>query len=247
MEIKQEKYKFNKERHLHQLLVDGEYRNLTGCTTVLQVIAKPALIQWSANMTAKYITENFKEGCNILKLCDEARYSHRKRKEKAGDYGTKTHEEIEKYITQCISEFGGRPIDIETNGNKSIRNFVDWARKNKVIFLATEKNVYSEEMFTGGIVDFVCEIDGQIFVGDIKTAKSGIYPENFWQCAGYDLMMKDMGLPFAQDIKGYLILNLKENGQMLEKRSISNGDNTKAFLSCLSLYRIKQKIKNQVL
>ena len=242
-----EKYRFNEGRHLHQLFTEGEWKNLTGCTTILGIVAKPALIQWSANVTAQYILDNYvKGGDDLPEICKEAKVAHRKRKESAGEYGTKTHEEVEKYITQCISEFDGRPIDIETNGNKSIRNFVDWARKNKVKFLATEQNIYSERLFIGGIVDFVCEIDGQVFVGDIKTAKSGIYPENFWQCAGYDIMMKDMKLEWAEKIKGYVILNLKENGQFLEERSVSNGENTKAFLACLDIYRIKERIKKQL-
>lgn len=244
-----EKYKFEPKRHLHQLSVNGEWKNLTGCTTILSVIAKPALISWAANMAVGYIKENGIEDDNSegiwisFKELEEARKAHTKRKEKAGDWGTKVHAEIERYIKNTIA-INGNAKD-KTKYDESIKNFIDWAVKNKVKFLETEKNIYSEKLFLGGIVDIVCEIDGQKWIGDIKTAKSGIYPENFWQCAGYDLMLKEMKL--YPDIKGYLILNLKENGEMLEKRSISNGDNTKAFMACLDIYRIQEKIKNQVI
>lgn len=244
------KYRFNEERHIHQILVDGEYRNLTGCTTILGIVAKPALIQWSANMAVGYVKDKW--GTNgltskeLFEVLDEAKTAHRRRKESAGEYGTMVHDTVSEIIQDAIDNCDGY-VRSGKNPNKSIQNFLDWAITKNVKFLATEKNIYSERYFIGGIVDFVCEIDGQVFVGDIKTAKSGIYPENFWQCAGYDIMMKDMGLSWANDIKGYVILNLKENGEFLEKRSISNGDNTKAFLACLEIYRIKEKINNQVI
>lgn len=261
------KYEFNKEKHLH--LLDG--KPLTGCTTILSVLAKPALIQWAADMVVYQMgwrspkkplligeknqldasTEflqwlNGKTVEEWVDFMEEARKAHVKRKEKAGEWGTETHETISNLIRTAIDYNEGKIQDIETT-SQAIRNFIDWSIKNKVKFLETEKNIYSESLWIGGIVDFICEIERKVWIGDIKTSKSGIYSENFWQCAGYDLMVKEMKLPFAQDIKGYLILNLKESGEFIEKRSISNGDNTKAFLACLEIYRVKEKIKNQII
>jgi len=48
-------YRFNKEKHLHELLVDNKWKSLTGCTTILGILSKPMLIQWSANMAVEYI------------------------------------------------------------------------------------------------------------------------------------------------------------------------------------------------
>lgn len=240
------KYKFNKERHLHQILIDEEWRNLTGCTTVLNVLAKPALIQWSANMTANFLRDKL-EDIKKLKLTefrallDEARKAHCKRKKKGGDYGKKIHSIINVLISEAITSNKGYIQRARKYKEKSVQNFIDWAIQNKVRFLETEKNIYSEPLFIGGIVDFVCEIGGKIWIGDIKTSKSGIYPENFWQCGGYNLMLRDMDL--YSDITGYLILNLKESGEMLEKRSINNKDNKKAFMACLTIYRLQEKLK----
>lgn len=236
-----ERYKFDEKQHLHQLNVDGKWENLTGCTTILSVIAKPALIQWSANEAVRHIEENLKDAIQGIidwsSLFQEARIAHRKKKEKAGDWGTEIHKEIENYIKAKIE---GKDYDYP----EKIKSFVEWVEKNKVIFIESEKNIYSEKLWIGGIVDFVCEIDGQRWIGDIKISKSGIYPEHFWQTAGYDLMLQDMGEPEAD---GYIILNLKENGEFLEKRSVSNSDNIKAFKSCLNIYRIKEKIKNNII
>ena len=254
-------YRFVSEnnQHLHQILVDGEWKNLTGCTTVLSVIAKPALIQWAANMAVDYVENNSviidRLGIDSLpervyeieiSKLEEARKAHTKRKEKAGDYGTKTHEEIEKIIKGAIDVFEGKiPKYTLPDESKSIQNFRNWAEENNVKFLESELHVHSKEMFTGGIVDFICEIEGQVWVGDIKTSGSGIYPEHFAQIAGYQLMLNEMGL--YPNITGYLVLNLKESGEMLEKRSVSNEDNKKFFLAALEIYRQQERLKAQTI
>lgn len=229
------KYEFIKEKHKH--LLDG--KELTGCTTILGVIAKPALIQWAANMAIDFIEVAIKEKLELTpELLKSARTAHCKRKEKAGDWGTQVHFEIENYIQNEIENKSNEvyPINIE--------NFVKWARDNKVKFLATEKNIYSEKLWLGGIVDFVCEINNEIWIGDIKTSKSGLYAENFWQCAGYEIMMNECSE--YKNIKGYVLLNLKEAGGFLEKRSISNEEHKKAFLACLEIYRQKEKTNNLI-
>ena len=85
-----ENYRFNKERHLHQLLVDGIWKNLTGCTTVLNVISKLALIPWAANMTAKFLEPKLKEIKEIV--------------EKIGD--KQKIDGIEEVFGDCDDSFG---------------------------------------------------------------------------------------------------------------------------------------------
>ncbi len=246
-------YKFDKEKHLHQLKVNGEWKNLTGCTTVLGILAKPALITWAAKMTVEWIKENAqKEVTTDGKQAwlvdeedlEEAKKAHAKRKTDAGNYGTETHEAINRLIEDAIKNNNGYLKETLDKVNASILNFGKWAVENKVKFLETEKNIYSEFLFTGGIIDFVCEIGGQIWLGDIKTSGSGIYPEHFFQIAGYNLMLEEMGL--YKDATGYLVINLKENGEMLEKRNVSNDENKQIFRNCLEIYRVQEKLKNNI-
>ena len=240
-------YRFNPIAHLHEINIDGEWKVLTGCTTILQVLNKPALIQWSANMAVEYVKEKWEDGLTfdeLLNILEEAKSAHRKKKEKAGDWGTEMHAWVESCINSKINntEQPGLPTDKfqEVNAN----NFIKWAEDNKVKFIATERKVFSEKHFLGGIVDIICEIDGEVWLADIKTS-SGIYFEAFWQMAGYQIMLEEMG--FDKPIKGYIVLNLKKNGGFEEKRSISNEENKEGFLSCVKIYRIQEKIKNQII
>jgi hypothetical protein len=242
--LETKEYRFNEARHLHELFADGAWKSLTGCTTILSVLAKPALIQWSANMAVDYIYENISELITAKRerqdeILKEAKSAHRKKKELAGNFGTEVHAWIEKFIK------GEKPEPLEDeNKELACGNFVKWVDDNKVKFFESEKCLYSKKHWLGGIVDIVCEIDGQIWIADIKTG-SGIYFEAFWQMAGYQIMLEEMG--FDKPITGHIVLNLKKDGSFQEKRSVSNEDNKKGFMACLEIYRIQEKIKNQII
>ena len=237
------RYEFNKEKHLHML--DG--KALTGCTTVLSVIAKPALIPWAVKTCADFILLAIKDGKKITpELVDEAKKQHRLSKEKAGDWGTEIHGWIEKWVMAKIvgdEKQEPQPFGDELK-DKACQHFVKWATDNKVVFKESEKNVYSEKLWIGGIVDLVLEIDGKTWIADIKTG-SGIYPEHFWQMAAYDMCLNEMGL--YDGITGHIVLNLKKDGTFDEKRSVSNDENKEAFRAALTIYRVQEKIKNQVI
>ena len=160
------------EKKGHKYLLDGP--PLTGVTSVLKVIAKPALIQWAANQAVDYVRGKTKglEAIGIQQLeeiLEEAKIAHRRKKEEAGSKGTDVHSEIEGYIkTENWNPTGNESTD------KAVMLFITWAGMNKVKFLASEKQVYSQTHFLAGTLDFICEIDGKKYLGDIKTTGAGL-------------------------------------------------------------------------
>ena len=93
---------FNEENHLY--LLDG--KKITGCTTILKCIAKPALIQWAANMAVDYLKERIDDLYGVYKVDDkafskileQARQAHARKRDKAGDLGTTTHLILSQWI-----------------------------------------------------------------------------------------------------------------------------------------------------
>jgi hypothetical protein len=245
--IPQQGFYFDGENGRHDYFYDGA--KMTGCTTILSVIAKPFLIQWAANMAVDYIADKsiFFESTNEYKtngdILREARTAHRKKKEEAGTKGTDVHAIIENMIKFAIKEREGIIDCSIEHENKQVENFVEWALKNKVKFLESEKQLYSKELWIAGTCDFICKIDGKVWLGDIKTS-SGIYPEYFAQCAGYQIMIDENKL---YEIVGHIIVNLKKTGEFEEKRSISLEDYKRFFLAALDIYRVQEKIKGQIL
>ena len=226
------RYKFDKQNHIHEL--DG--KPLMGITTVLSVISKPALIQWAASMACNYVdearrSEGFKLE-DLEKILKEARTAHRRKRDKAGDFGTLVHEAIEVWIKE-----NKLPTNLDESQMAAFNNFKNWADENKVEFLESEKHVWSESDWLGGILDMVAMYKGKKVICDIKTS-SGIYPEMWAQMGGYHLCLKDMGE--HEGIEGYLIINLKKTGEIDFGYSDKMQFNQDFFKAALQLYKLKK-------
>jgi hypothetical protein len=255
-EIEQEVgHTFSEAGHVHKL--DGH--RLTGVTTILGILDKPYLLPWAANMTAKYIQENsnkIEHDGDLLfyevssQILEEAKKAYITTRDKAGVKGKDVHAIIEEIIKDVIENSGG-VIRSGRNNNKQVQKFIDWAIENKVKFLASEKLVHSKELFIGGICDFICEIDGKRFIGDVKTGKM-IDPTYFWQTSAYDYCLNEMGEGTAGS---YVIVRLgkdevDKDGNVIREGSFEVGvnhsydDNVEGFKALLTVYRKINLIKS---
>ncbi len=244
--MEQDIFEFTENGHSYTL--NG--KKLTGVTTVLGVISKgDGLIQWSANMAVEYVIKNSVPTHDItgdysvkISVLEEAKTAHRRVKEDAGDKGKDLHAIIEMIIGTAIMESKGaiskkwaKAVEmlVETpTKREQLTNFLDWAKDKK--FLESEKRTYSKELWLAGTVDFVYEFKGDVYVGDVKTAKT-IYPTNFWQTSAYQFMLQERGL--YPKIKGFTIVRLGKDGGFEVKDNFSYEDNIDGFKSALTIYR----------
>ena len=214
----------------HKYFLDG--KPMTGVTTILGVIAKPALIQWAANMAVDYAIENaidkgtqdevpyYTINADTLK---QARTAHAKKKTDAGKKGTDVHALCEDWI-----KTGALPEE----PNEQFANFTEWLKTENIKVLESEKRMYHPDLFIAGTCDLVFEKDGKRYVGDIKTS-SGIYYEAFIQMAGYSIMLEQMGEKFD----GYCVVNLRKDGKMEVQYRYDMETDKGAFMAALTLYR----------
>ena len=225
-----------------------------GVTTILKVIGKPFLIPWAVKVALEYVKDNSEmeykktsegepeeNGITGRMIIDEdilkkAKTENVRIMQTAGKWGTKVHKVIEDWI-KC----GELPKDLDKMQMVAFDNFRKWVADNDVEFIESEKHLWSEKMWVGGICDLVIRIDGKKYIGDIKTS-SGIYKEAFFQMGGYNLMLEDMGL--HNDIDGYIVINLKKTGEIDLMMATDMDLNKKAFTSALELYKITQSILN---
>lgn len=230
-------FKFNKANHSYTL--DGQ--KMTGVTTILNsVIAKPALINWAANMAVDYVKDNSAGGGSLdylvsEKVLKEARTAHTRRKEEAGAKGTSIHFLAEKYIKLMISDQDGNAMSMNDPIDPMLNKFVKWAVDNKVQFLESEKQVFSEEYFCAGTFDFSCVINGQRFICDLKTMKTMWDRTPYFQAAAYMKMAVEMG---EEKYDGTIIVNInKETNKLTEYKSFDFEADIKSFEAALTLYR----------
>ena len=245
--------KFTFEENTHTYRLDG--KRMYGVTTVLGIIAKPALISWSAKMAVEYIKERtdkfihhidgaeYNVSEDIYKeVLNEAKTAYAKKRDKAGEQGTDVHAEVEKMIKRAIDNDNGhiiREYIIKSHHIKQVEHFVNWAVENKIKFLASEQMLWSESMFCAGTVDFVFEKDGKRYIGDIKTGRQ-IYDEAYFQMGGYQIMLEEMG---KNNFAGSVVVRLGKDGKFEEKWNYDMETNKRAFLSALELFKIKEQLK----
>ena len=255
-----ERYSFDEEKHIHML--DG--KPLMGTTSVLGIINKPFLVQWAADLAAvsalmsnkhfPEILDEYTEAKKIegsyqrakaMKDLDKkypefkiARTAHKVKKEKAADWGTIVHKAIEVWIATRSEP---SKVDIKGTIEKvlpehhiAIQHFIDWATEKNVQFFESEKGIYSESWWVGGIVDFVCKIDGKLYVGDIKT--SGDIYESYWlQTSAYAKMMMEMGV--YEHFDGMVIINCRKDGTVRTEERKDVLGNAKCFEAALVLHK----------
>ena len=225
---------FDEKKHVYTL--DG--KKLTGVTTILGTIAKPALIAWAAKEAVKYVRENATKDDDLFLVTEEilraAEKAHAKKRDKAADAGTDVHAECEAWIKTKVIPLAPSP---------SFLQFKEWAEGNVGEFLESEKRLYHEGEWYAGTVDLVYkDPDGRVWVADIKTT-SGIYDRTpFFQMAGYQNAIEYMG-EFTEPIHGRKIIRMGKDGSFETKDSLSYEDDLGGFLAALQLYRALQTFK----
>lgn len=211
-----------------------------GVTTCLGIIAKPALIAWSAKMAAEHFKDNVKPGealdeLRIASLFDEMKAAHRKKKEKAGDVGHLVHEWCEKFSR---GEHPELPVNEEVKGG--VNAFLKWVTDHHVEFLSVEKKVYSRKHNVAGTFDALARVDGKKVLLDYKTG-SGIYGEMGFQLAAYRLSLEEE-FPDEEPISHGLIVNIQKGGDLQVREFHEYEKDRDAFLNALYLNRRMQEV-----
>lgn len=241
----------------HSYFFDG--KRMTGCTTLLGVLGKPALVPWASRMACDYIREHsaiqhsldgIPEYLITAEVLEQAVNAYARKRDDGAQKGTDTHALVEEYVKKCIENTNGVPALIPDN--ESIQPVVDWAQKEDIRFLASEIKLYSKSLWVAGTADIIFEKDGKRYIGDIKTYKKIWDRVPFFQCAGYALMWEEMNPELLNKpdksfgelkhgIDGYCIINLPKERSFKESEDIrwsfDVGGDTKAFLACVELYR----------
>lgn len=228
---------------------------LSGVTSVLNVIAKPALIPWAVKMCVEYIKTNAitqlgLDGKNHytfpVALLDEAQKAHTRKTTHAAGLGTDAHALIEAYIKECIEHNLGTPR--ENIGEPRVSEFAEWAvkrnRETGFKFILAEVPLADEELAIAGTPDFIGEetIDGLWYpiIGDLKTG-SGIYDRvYFFQMAAYGHMwMRWTGRLAEPKLVIVHMPAQKPNQPLAEYWSEDWKGDWEAFKAALTIYRCK--------
>lgn len=102
--------------------------------------------------------------------------------DRAADIGTLAHACCEADITGiAMPEI---PEDKAAAVQQAYSQYLAWKQQTRLKIVGCEVSLVSEKHQFGGTLDFVCEIDGVLCLGDFKTSNS-VYPEHLMQLAAY--------------------------------------------------------------
>ena len=149
--------------HTRYQLEDGT--RVPGVTTILGVIAKPALISWANRMGL--------DGINTAKHVDEL-----------ADIGTLAHAMIAHHLGGPAPDLDDYSKNQISRAENSVLSFHEWAKGKDLATYDSEVQLVSEDLRYGGTADWHGIIDGIPTLLDLKTGKA-IYDEHLYQVAAY--------------------------------------------------------------
>lgn len=175
--------RINAPRGGHSYKIDGEKAD--GVTTLIgDGLRKKALEMWGIKSVAEYVADNLEDIYAMRRLGRSAIVSALRRspyedRDAAARRGTEVHQIAEKLIH-------GEEVDVPEHLTGHVESYVkfldEWSPKPVLV----EATVASRKWGYCGTLDSVLDIPGHgRMIADIKTSRSGIYPETALQLAAY--------------------------------------------------------------
>ena len=223
---------FDEVKHTY-ITKAGEY--YTGCTTVSEAWDKSFFLgPWTAKEMAIAIKSKIVDISHALEsgdnktfesIVDECKGAAKRKSEQAKEFGSEAHSWIEQAIMSKIdSSIVKLPAPKPVEVLNAVKAFAGWALNKDIKWLASEEIVCSDEHRIAGTLDAIAVVDGITYLVDFKTS-SQISASYLLQCAGYDLMLREMGL----QVMGYMILRIPKDGTPAETLTITNREDMEFF------------------
>lgn len=203
-----------RKKRQRYFLTSGE--EVPGVTTILNVIAKPALVQWANRMGL--------QGIDTTKYVDDL-----------ATIGTAAHAIIAGRISQTpvdLRDYTPNQVDKAEN---SVLSYLEWEKHQQMETVVAETPLVSQTLRYGGTPDWFGRLDGRPVLLDFKTSK-GIYNEHFYQLGAYWNLLREQG----HEIDEVRILRVgRESSEGFEQRVIPGDripDYFEVFQAALELY-----------
>jgi hypothetical protein len=162
--------------------------------------------------------------------------------DRAANIGTLAHECCEADIKG--TDQPAIPDDMRDQVMMAYAQYLMWKKQTRLVIVASEVALVSERYQFGGTLDFVCEIEGQLCLGDFKTS-SAVYPEMLLQLAAYRELWNENKPETPITGPSHLLRISKENADFAHH---SYGDLSEAwtmFLHLRAVHDLRAKLKKR--
>ncbi len=203
--------------HIIYKLDDGS--KVPGVTTILQILAKPALIHWAWDL-----------GCKGI--------DYRRERDNKADIGILAHLMIVDYLKDRKSDYSDYSKSDIDRAENCLLSFYEWLKHKELKPINIETQFVSNLYKFGGTIDCFCWLDGVPTLIDFKTSKA-LYDEMFYQVAAYKQLLNE----HKKEVSNVMILRIgRDETEGFEDRRIIGLDNYwNIFFHCLEIYKLKKK------
>lgn len=177
-------------------------------THILQVIGKPALINWAANQERTLVTEAaadlYEDLVKLPKPLPRTAYittlqsrvgktkAHQRELAKASDIGGQVHKLIEWRLRNELGQATGPEPRVVDEAQWAFMAWEDWAKSVNLKPRYIEQTVFSRVHGFAGTMDLLADVNGEERLIDFKTGKA-IYGEAHLQNVAYQVALSEMG------------------------------------------------------
>lgn len=190
-------------------------------TTVIGILAKPALIHWSWK-------------------CGLRGDDYKAIRDQAGEVGTLAHQMI-------LADLKGEEVDTSEYAFTQVESakhcysaYLEWRKERGLEPILLETPLVSETLMYGGTPDYYGYLDGTLVLMDYKTG--GVYQEAFIQTVAYRELLVENGYAPAEKI---IILGIPRNeGEKFQEITWTNFDPCwEMFKHLRAAYELQKQIK----
>lgn len=244
---------FDEEGHSYRWMEKDLF--LPGVTSILKILAKEALIQWAANMSAADYRRQVQDwllaekGELTEKQLEEfearAKTAHTRTASTAAGVGTQAHSYAE------AKAKGEIPPDMETWPTEALKatEAIDkWYEDHKVEVNKdfVERIIFSREYLYAGTCDLPAKVDGIRGVYDFKACKpfykGEVYKEYKLQLAGYAVALEEEFPSLVPIEHGGIIRLDKQSGKPTLHRIDLTFELKEAWIRTRGLYQALDRI-----
>ena len=208
-------------RSTKKFLKGGKGVRFPGVTTIVGILAKPALIPWANRLGL--------EGIEVGKYVDDK-----------ADIGTLAHAMITDRLQDKETDTSDYSANQISQAENAVLSYFAWEKEREIEPVLIESPLVSEELEFGGTADIYAIVDNLYELIDLKTG-NGIWPEHFIQTAAYAHLLEENGHP----VDRIRILNIpRAETERFQECIVPAVDKQfEVFKHCLAIYKLRKELK----
>jgi hypothetical protein len=226
----------------HSYVVDE--LKIPNVTTLIDGVFPKYLTEWAARCGADYWKTHSDETENMYHGIINA---HKDVSGAARDIGHETHYWIEEYINSSIKNPNEVDWKLGSLGDKAknaVKAFLKWEASHDIVWMGSEKKVYSKEYDYAGTIDAIAMINGKYCIVDFKTSAK-IYKESYVQLSAYAQAVEEI---HGKPVDLAVVLRLDKEEDKYQEAAFIPSDYFHVFLMAMQMKKFQStRIKKEKL